>query len=63
MDVKLSDGYFDLCINATKDNTSDLRCILLRLCQSKFPNFSSFHRLGYFLFITSVIIQKLLSLI
>ncbi|XP_047355772.1 ribonuclease P protein subunit p30 [Vespa velutina] len=36
MDVKLSDGYFDLCINATKDNMSNLHSILLRLCQMGF---------------------------
>ncbi|XP_043671911.1 ribonuclease P protein subunit p30 [Vespula pensylvanica] len=36
MDVKLSDGYFDLCINASKDNTSNLSSILLRLYQMGF---------------------------
>lgn len=67
MDVKLSDGYFDLCINASKDNTSNLRSILLRLYQSKFPNYSIYHYLSYWLkfkifglnvkmFITSIII-------
>ncbi|KAK2575740.1 hypothetical protein KPH14_003632 [Odynerus spinipes] len=36
MDVKLSDGYFDLCINASKDSVSNLRDILLRLYQMGF---------------------------
>ncbi|KAL2728718.1 ribonuclease P protein subunit p30 [Vespula squamosa] len=36
MDVKLSDGYFDLCINASKDNPSNLHSILLKLYQMGF---------------------------
>lgn len=36
MDVKLSDGFFDFCINASKDSISNLRDILLRLYQMGF---------------------------